>query len=79
MSGFTGSQHAILIIPAVAIISVTGWSFISQFIFSEKPKKVKLYYFDGRGVAEISRILMKIGKLDFEDVRFNIKVKPEGG
>jgi len=42
--------------------------------------KVKLTYFDGRGRAECIRILLKIGKVDFEDVRVTFsewpKVKP---
>ena len=31
----------------------------------------KLIYFDGRGVAERTRLLFKIAKIDFEDVRYS--------
>ena len=40
---------------------------------------VKLIYFDARGAAELSRVLLKIGAIDFEDYRYPIKIKEGGG
>ena len=42
-------------------------------------KKMRLVYFDAKGVVEMTRIMLKIGKVDFEDSRFSIKVKEGGG
>lgn len=39
----------------------------------------KLLYFDARGAAELSRVLMKVGSMEFEDVRFPIVPKEGGG
>jgi glutathione S-transferase len=39
----------------------------------------KLKYFQARGAAELARILLKVGQMQFEDIRYNIAVKPEGG
>lgn len=40
---------------------------------SNSPSQLpKLTYFNGRGVAEVSRILMRIGSMDFEDHRIPI-------
>jgi glutathione S-transferase len=39
----------------------------------------KLMYFDAKGAAEISRVLMKIGGMEFEDYRFPITQKEGGG
>lgn len=41
--------------------------------------KCKLLYFDARGAAELSRVLMKVGGLQFEDYRYPITVKETGG
>mmetsp|Transcript_14246 Transcript_14246/g.23714 ORF Transcript_14246/g.23714 Transcript_14246/m.23714 type:complete len:268 (-) Transcript_14246:165-968(-) len=41
--------------------------------------KFKLMYFDARGAAEISRVLLKIGGIDYEDCRYSITPKSEGG
>ncbi|RYG62542.1 hypothetical protein EON64_17675 [archaeon] len=40
---------------------------------------LKLRYFDARGAAELGRVIMKIGSLDFHDDRFPMRIKPEGG
>lgn len=40
---------------------------------------MKLLYFDGRGVIELARIMMKVGGIPFEDHRFSIKIKDGGG
>lgn len=42
-------------------------------------RKLKLTYFDARGSAEISRIMLKIGGIEFEDCRFPITSKPTVG
>jgi glutathione S-transferase len=39
----------------------------------------KLLYFDAKGAAEISRVLFKIGGLEFEDFRYPITQKEGGG
>ena len=36
--------------------------------------KIKLIYFDAKGAAEMTRVLLKIGGLDFEDHRYSIKM-----
>ena len=38
------------------------------------PVKPKLVYFDAKGAGELSRVLMKVGQLEFEDFRFPIVV-----
>ena len=35
---------------------------------------MKLVYFNGRGLAEISRILLAIGEEDYEDFRYPLKI-----
>ncbi len=40
---------------------------------------MKLLYFDAKGVVELSRVMLKVGNIPFEDVRFSIKVKDGGG
>lgn len=32
---------------------------------------MKLYYFDGKGRAEASRLVMRLGGKSFEDIRFS--------
>jgi len=39
----------------------------------------KLVYFDARGAAELSRVLFKVGDLDFDDFRYPIVTKEGGG
>ena len=34
---------------------------------------IKLVYFDAKGAAELTRILMKIGCLEFEDFRYPVR------
>ena len=41
--------------------------------------QIKLIYFAARGVAEVSRILLKVSGIPFEDVRYPFTPKPEGG
>ena len=45
---------------------------------SLETEDIKLMYFDARGAAEISRVLLKIGGLRFEDIRFSLQPKAEG-
>jgi hypothetical protein len=42
-------------------------------------QKLKLVYFDAKGVVEISRVLLKIGGMPFEDFRYPITAKEGGG
>lgn len=52
----------------------------SQSVVSmDKYRKLKLTYFDARGPAEVSRIMLKIGGVEFEDHRLPITKKPDGG
>uniref|UniRef100_A0AC35F950 Glutathione S-transferase n=1 Tax=Panagrolaimus sp. PS1159 TaxID=55785 RepID=A0AC35F950_9BILA len=39
--------------------------------------KVKLVYFDGRGIAEPARLILHFAKVDFEDFRFTHEQWPE--
>lgn len=39
-----------------------------------KDSSIKLTYFDAKGAAEVTRILLKIGGIAFEDLRYSIKV-----
>ena len=39
----------------------------------------KIYYFNGRGVAETARVMMKVSNFTYEDVRYPITVNPAGG
>lgn len=41
--------------------------------------RYKLKYFDARGAAEVSRILFKIGGINFEDYRYPVTAKEGGG
>lgn len=41
--------------------------------------KLKLVYFDAKGAAELSRVILKVAGIDFEDFRYSIKVKEGGG
>jgi glutathione S-transferase len=41
--------------------------------------KLQLRYFDARGAAEISRVLLALGGIDFEDHRYTIERKDGGG
>lgn len=43
------------------------------------PKKLKLIYFDAKGAGELSRVLMHVGGLSFEDFRYPIVPKEGGG
>lgn len=68
--------------PAVVLMTLMGLV-ASTAILNTKAalssKKIKLVYFDAKGVVEMSRIMMKIGNLEFEDTRFTIKSKEAGG
>ena len=42
-------------------------------------KKIRLVYFDAKGVVEMTRFMLKIGEVEFDDDRFPIKMKEGGG
>jgi hypothetical protein len=74
----TGAK-ALLAVPAFIMGSLIGTLVARRLSKSfSRPKKVRLQYFDGRGVVEISRVLMRIGKLEFDDVRFEIETTKDG-
>ena len=54
---------------------------LKSFLFSmtSSGDQPKLVYFDAKGVVELSRCMLKIGQIDFEDSRFPIKLKEGGG
>ena len=52
------------------LILAIFWS-VDGNINANKPK---LIYFDAKGAAELSRILMKVGSLDYDDFRYPIVV-----
>ena len=51
----------------------------STFSTELSASKLKLVYFDAKGAAELSRVLLKVAGMEFEDFRFAIKVKEGGG
>ena len=59
-----------------AIVLVSTFLISTAIVFPVKPR---LLYFDAKGAAEISRILLKVARIDFDDVRFPITFKPDGG
>lgn len=65
-------------IPAVVMTIVVSTAAMLNTKASSS-KKIRLVYFDAKGVVEMTRIMLKIGNLDFEDTRFSIKVKEGGG
>jgi hypothetical protein len=66
------------ILPAVVLVAVASTAIFSTKSSLSASKKIKLVYFDAKGVVEMTRIMFKISGVDFEDSRFSIKVK-EGG
>lgn len=44
---------------------------------SSESAKVKLFYFAGRGRAEVLRQILAAGKIPYENVRFSFKDWPE--
>eukprot|EP01039_Chlorochromonas_danica_P007777 gene7777-8588_t len=56
---------SLLLIPALACTAA-----------STQPR---LRYFNARGAAELARILMRVGQMTFEDYRYAVSAKPEGG
>ena len=51
-----------------------GKSLLSLVMSTSTNDKPKLVYFDAKGVVELSRCMLKVGDIDFEDYRFDIKV-----
>lgn len=51
---------------------------VSNFICIVE-SSARLVYFDAKGAAELSRVLMRIGGMEFEDFRFPIVAKEGGG
>jgi hypothetical protein len=67
------------ILPAVVLVAVASTAIFSTKSSLSASKKIKLVYFDAKGVVEMTRIMFKISGVDFEDSRFSIKVKEGGG
>ena len=67
------------LIPAIMMITVASTAIYSRKSNISPAKKIKLVYFDAKGVVEMTRIMLKVSGLEFEDVRFSIKVKEGGG
>lgn len=42
-------------------------------------ESLRLYYFDAKGVIETARVMLKVGGVPFEDIRFSMKPKEGGG
>ena len=66
------------------ILAIMMTTVASTAVFNRKTnvspaKKIKLVYFDAKGVVEMTRIMLKVSGLEFEDVRFTITVKEGGG
>jgi hypothetical protein len=66
-------------IQFLAFGSLAGACIVSAKTSVSTSKKLRLVYFDAKGVVEMTRIMLKIGGLEFEDQRFSIKVKEGGG
>ena len=67
------------LVPAVYLIAVASTVLLSTKSSLSPSKKIRLVYFDAKGVVEMTRIMLKIGGLDFDDARFSINVKEGGG
>ena len=52
---------------------------IASIVLAGIEASTKLVYFDAKGAAELSRILMKVGEMEFDDFRFPIVSKEGGG
>jgi hypothetical protein len=60
----------------LAILSVANGMLASA---KSPVKSLKVIYFDARGAAELTRIILKVGKINFEDLRVPLVMKPGGG
>lgn len=72
-------SNAFLIVIFTILASVLSLATVRSSISMSGGQFGKLYYFDARGAGEMSRILLKIGGKDFEDIRYSIKIKEGGG
>jgi hypothetical protein len=76
-------QHPFLKIAISALVCVVVASSVvlntKSTMVSASTGKIRLVYFDAKGVVEMTRIMCMIGGLEFEDSRYTIKVKDGGG
>lgn len=71
-------MKSILLISFVSIIAV--WCSGADILHSSPfPSPLRLRYFDAKGAAELSRILLHLSNIPFEDERFPLKQKAGGG
>jgi Glutathione S-transferase, N-terminal domain len=67
------------LVPAAYLLAVASTVLFSTKSSLASSKKIRLVYFDAKGVVEMARIMLKIGGLEFDDARFSINVKEGGG
>ena len=67
------------LVPAACLLAVASAVLLTTKSTLSSSKKIRLVYFDAKGVVEMTRIMLKIGGLDFDDARFSINVKEGGG
>jgi Glutathione S-transferase, N-terminal domain len=67
------------LVPAAYLLAVASTVLFSTKSSLSSSKKIRLVYFDAKGVVEMTRIMLKIGGLEFDDARFSINVKEGGG
>eukprot|EP00457_Paulinella_chromatophora_P007507 gb/GEZN01007530.1/.p1 GENE.gb/GEZN01007530.1/~~gb/GEZN01007530.1/.p1 ORF type:complete len:282 (+),score=32.15 gb/GEZN01007530.1/:168-1013(+) len=69
-----------LVLGGVAVGAALGYSIcLRQAAKAKKPKKVTLKYFEGRGLAELSRTLLAVAGADYTDYRYPIHIKEGTG
>jgi hypothetical protein len=72
-------QHPLLKIAITALACIVVASSVvlntKSTMVSAPAGKIKLVYFDAKGVVEMTRIMCKIGGLDFEDSRYNYAIR----
>lgn len=62
-----------------SICSIFIFTVVVSFIQLTGGKLLRLKYFDARGAAEISRVMLHLGNISYEDFRYPLTQKAEGG